>query len=394
MLNDIHNSAANDARTISDPQTSVTSGRPDIPDHPNIAAHADTSIHPGASGHSRGSGNPFPGPEGPDSGLEKPDWIDDLIHARLPEAEAKRLLLALTPDQITAGLFAQLVTSMRQTVVPIPTLETPVMDCCGTGGSGLPHYNTSTTVAFVLAAGGVKVVKFGNRAASSKSGSFDFLEALGLPSESVLERLPETLEKTGLAFLYAPQCYPGLAPLAKLRREVQTRTVFNFLGPLLNPVKPAYRLLGVSHPDMQALMAAYLADHHPHQRTWLVYGMEDQAGLDEITPRGETRLLEVSEGTVERKTLSYRFNGEVDLNCAHTPEDNLAIFRALTDGQDTHSLYYRMVCLNAGAGFVVAGKTACLETGIEMAEELLAYGKVKETLSRCRKVYGEGLAGE
>ncbi|HEY9686923.1 MAG TPA: anthranilate phosphoribosyltransferase [Coleofasciculaceae cyanobacterium] len=370
MLDDIHNSSIDDA------------------DATNIYGY------PGVSCRAPEREKPFPSIEGQSEYSENPDWIDDLIHSRLPEAEAKRLLLALTPDKITAGLFSQLVTSMLRTVVPVPTLETPVMDCCGTGGSGLPHYNTSTTVVFVLAAGGVKVVKFGNRAASSKSGSFDFLEALGLPSECELERLPETLEKTGLAFLYAPQCYPALAPLARLRREVQTRTVFNFLGPLLNPVKPAYRLLGVSHPDMQSLMADYLAEQQPHQRAWLVYGMEGQAGLDEITPQGETRLLEVSEGRVQRKTLTYRFDGEVDLNRAHTPEDNLAIFRALIEGQDMHSIYYRMVCLNAGAGLHIAGRTACLETGVQMAEELLAYGKVKETVSRCRKIYGGRNAGD
>lgn len=329
----------------------------------------------------------------PDNSM-KPDLdrLDDLIHLRMPEDQVRQMLLELAPDKVTPEILAQLLDLMSRTVVSLPELEGGLMDCCGTGGSGLAHYNTSTTVAFVLAAGGLKVVKFGNRAASSKSGSFDFLEAIGIPAENNLEKLPEILAQTGLVFLYAPQCYPALAPLAKLRRELGIRTVFNFLGPLLNPVKPAYRLLGVSHPGMQNLMAEYLAGQTETKRAWLVHGLGEQSGLDEVAVHGDTRLLEVAESEVREKTLSHRFDGMLSMDCEYTAADNYRIFRALLDGSDTGSVCYRMVCLNAGSGFYVAGKADSPEAGVKLAEELLAEGKVKETVTLCRKVMAGGAA--
>lgn len=319
--------------------------------------------------------------------------IEDLLHLRMSEAEAQSWLLRLTPEQVTPEIFRQFVEAIGQTGLTIPAIPQPVMDCCGTGGSGLSHFNTSTTVSFVLAAGGVPVVKFGNRAISSQSGSFDFLETLGFPAEVALERTPDILASCGLVFLYAPQCYPLLQPFNQLRRRLGVRTIFNYLGPLLNPVQPAYRVLGVSHAGMQTLIATYLTDSAPAlQKAWVVHSNhlnaeEPAIGLDELACHGRTSVHEIQtqsrrELHVDRPNAIPRMNVPV-----HEPAHNVRIFNALLSGEDTQSPYYQMVCLNAGAGFYVAGHTPTLEDGERMAQELLALGKVRETFDQCRRAY-------
>jgi anthranilate phosphoribosyltransferase len=260
-----------------------------------------------------------------------------------------------------------------------------LMDCCGTGGSGLPHYNTSTTVAFVLAAAGIKTIKFGNRAASSQSGSFDFLEALGVPFGLPLEKLIEITEFSGLAFLFAPQVYPALAKFQALRKSVGRRTVFNFLGPLLNPLRPAYRLTGVSDAKMQRQMASYLAEH-PVNRTqaWLV---RSEDGLDEFSLKAPNLYLSVRGNQIQEHSWvdpPAQSGPALTFSC---PSENVRYFHALVCGEDTRSEVYRMVCLNAAAGLVVAGQADSIATGREIVVDLLAKGAVRETFARCRRAY-------
>lgn len=322
--------------------------------------------------------------------------LEDLIHLRMPEDEARQWLLRLTPEQVTSSLLKQLIQTVQQTALAMPDLSGPLMDCCGTGGSGISHFNTSTTVSFVLASGGVRVVKFGNRAMSSQSGSFDFLESLGFPPEINPEHLPQLLERSNLAFLYAPQCYPCLAPFNQLRKALGVRTIFNFIGPLLNPVKPSHRILGVSHIGMQNLLAQYLTESSPEtQKAWVVHSpfentaTQPSSGLDEIACEGRTRILEV-ESSKFRETLIARPSLGIQLNpIAHQPEENVGIFRQLISGDDQHSTYYQMVCLNAGAGLHVAGQAASLEDGIALAKELLGSHKVQKTFEACRRAYDD-----
>lgn len=314
--------------------------------------------------------------------------ISDLIHLKIPEADARELLTQLTPDRISVQLLHQLIQAIRQTAVHVPAISEKVLDCCGTGGSGQAHFNTSTSIAFVLAAGGVPVVKFGNRAMSSQSGSFDFLEQLGFPAQGPLEATPQLLDECGLAFLYAPQCYPALAPFNQLRKSMKLCTVFNFLGPLLNPVEPAYRLLGISHSRMQHIMAEYLKQHQPNlERAFLVHApLQNELGLDELSVSGTTHILDL-EGEIVHKELVQLCEAPGTLFDSHTPEQNVGIFNALIQGDMTQSVYHQMLCLNAGAGFAVAGKSVCIDDGVAYAAELLMHGKVQETLERCRRAY-------
>jgi anthranilate phosphoribosyltransferase len=302
----------------------------------------------------------------------------------MPEADALAMLARLTPDQVTLPLLQDALACVREAALPLVLPDIPVLDCCGTGGSGLSHFNTSTTVAFVLAAAGVPVVKFGNRGFSSACGSFDLLEQIGIPHQISLNRIPDILDAGKLVFLFAPACYPALAPFNRLRRTLKTRTLFNFLGPLLNPVQPAYRLLGVSHPGMQDMMAQHLRQEETAQTAWLVHGLN---GLDEIALHAPTRVLAVQGNALEEKLLPQSHEMDPFLPQEHRPEDNVAIFNHLVAGEDCESVYYHMVCRNAAAGLVVSGHAETLDGALPEVEALLKSGAVANTVERCRRAH-------
>ncbi len=321
------------------------------------------------------------------------DTLRDLLLMRIPEDEAKERLIALTPDALPDDaidkLLSEAVALVRESAVPFPSINRPVLDCCGTGGSGLPHFNTSTTVAFVLAAAGVPVVKFGNRGMSSKSGSFDFLEGLGLPVEVSLERVPEILDAANVVFVFAPQCFPQLGRFNALRRSLRVRTLFNFMGPLLNPANPAFRVLGVSDARMQSVMATYLAREQSTRRAMVVRA---ESGMDELDAVGATGVMVVADGSVTQQHVPP----EAICQGATPPEEtldvstNLEIFEQLVTGTDTTSWFFHTVCWNAAAGLKTFGVVETMADGRSLAAELLSQGKVAETLSECRRAYANG----
>lgn len=328
--------------------------------------------------------------------------LEALLTIKMSDTEASQRLERLSLDALKSSLnkegmrrlMADCITIMHQQAVSLPDLSTDkVLDCCGTGGSGLSHYNTSTSVAFVLASGGVPVVKFGNRAITSASGSFDFLEGLGIPHDVPLERLNELLAEAGIAFLFAPQCYPSLGRFNTLRKTLGIRTIFNYLGPLLNPVSPQYRLLGVSDPTMQALMADHLASDGNTQQALVVRGeVPEGHRLDEFSCHGKTIAYEVKPNQVQQRLFNAEFLGESPFNQNESlsVKDNLAIFNRMLTGEDTTSYYFRMVCLNAGAGFLLAGKADSLPEGVQLAQTLLKDKAVADTVAQCRRIYGHG----
>lgn len=321
---------------------------------------------------------------GQKAGIIPREQIQALIRMQLPEAEALELLSQLNPDAVTLEILEDALACMQESVVPVNRPEVPVLDCCGTGGSGLSHFNTSTTVALVLAAGGVPVVKFGNRGFTSASGSFDLLEQLGIGQQLDPQRVPEAVQACGVAFLFAPTCYPHLAEFSKLRKQLKQRTLFNFLGPLLNPVQPAFRVLGISHAGMQELMAQHLEKSKYTEHAWLAHGAD---GLDEIAVHGPTQVIHIQRNQSHQSELIPP-GAYCELPTGnHPPEANLAILNRLLNGTDDHSPYYQMVCLNAAAGFVVAGRTTSLEDGLKEAQNLLKNGTVLRTLEQCKTAH-------
>jgi anthranilate phosphoribosyltransferase len=329
---------------------------------------------------------------------ETPDRCNDLpltalLAGQLDEPTALATLQRLAVPHLNTTVLAQVWHTLMAMAPTLPPLPHPVMDCCGTGGSGLPHFNTSTCVAFVLAAAGVPVVKFGNRAATSASGSFDFLEALGLPATTwPVDQLADRLAAGGgLVFLSAAQVFPGLVGLGPLRKQLGQPTAFNVLGPLLNPVRPAYRLMGLSKGELLPWLAPLAAGYPGHRQTLMVTGHN---GLDEVTLDGPTvgRLITTpSQGGTKEMPWTYSPATAKGLtvpvaNGDGSAQANVARFTAMMTGTDTSSAEYHLVCLNAGVGLWIRGLSASVADGVTVAQAQFASGAVAAQLDQVRRV--------
>ncbi|PWT96151.1 MAG: anthranilate phosphoribosyltransferase [Candidatus Melainabacteria bacterium] len=317
------------------------------------------------------------------------ETISQLLNSELSTAAACEYVRHLGSVDPTADVLREAVQIIAkfadveavQAVQDIPGL----MDCCGTGGSGLPHFNTSTAVAFVLAAAGVKVAKFGNRSSTSLSGSFDLLEALGLPCVLPPACFAEIVEETNLAFLFVQQFYPVLKKLVPIRQIVGARTLFNLVGPLLNPARPQFRLLGVPHRSEQRAIANYLEAENYCRRAFVV---SSQAGLDELDPKDASTVLDVKQGSTREITIGPNVRQIGKPLAKLSTETNLRIFKAIVHNQMDEFSYYRaLVCLNAGAGLYIVNKVQSVEEGLSRAEELISSGAVLDKFEQCRKVY-------
>jgi anthranilate phosphoribosyltransferase len=308
--------------------------------------------------------------------------LEDILELRLPDEQLQQALIDLNPEVLTTEEL-QLVVDCVQARCSGPDLSplgVDALDCSGTGGSGISHFNTSTAAAFVLASGGVRVAKFGNRAASSQSGSFDFLEALGLGFSS--EGIRQSLETRSIAFLFAPDFYPFLSRLAPHRKAVGARgfrTVFNFIGPLLNPVRPSRRLLGVSDMHMHELLAEYLALPGRTVASMVVTGFNR---LDEIDAAGPSLISEIKDGQCRKH--EHQVDADSYPSFDSTPTSNAEMFLRMVQGQDLSSVHFKGVCLNAGAGFYLAGKAATLAQGAELAGQLFRTGQVEQKIEELR----------
>jgi anthranilate phosphoribosyltransferase len=315
------------------------------------------------------------------------EMIFDLTSAKLPEHVAAEHLRALTVDHLTVDIVREFVNVVKESIhTPILEHSRPsiIMDCCGTGGSGVSPFNTSTAVAFVLAAQGINIAKFGNRAITSLSGSFDFLDALGIPIVNDTDALEEIFSKTHLVFLYAPNFYPSFSKLAPLRKALGTKTIFNFIGPLLNPANPNIRLLGTPHARMQRLLAEYLT--HDDQISCVVRA---DSGLDEIDPNAFNLLLYGKYGKIEERSLNNADAGDSP-SSALTASENANMFLTLCENFDNAPSYFqRLVVLNSAIGLELAGAAPSIETGKNMTCDLLRSGQVKEKLEQVRDAYAK-----
>lgn len=247
-----------------------------------------------------------------------------------------------------------------------------VMDIVGTGGDGAKSFNISTTAAFVLAAGGIKVAKHGNRAASSKSGTADCLEALGINIVQEPERCAELLKEVGLCFLFAQKYHTSMKYVGPIRRELGIRTVFNILGPLTNPAAPTMQLLGVYDESLVEPLAKVMASLGV-RRGLVAYGQDK---LDEISLSAPTTLCEVKEGyyksfTITPEEFGFTRCAKSDL-VGGTPEENAAITREILSGGAGPKR--STVLMNAGAGLYIGEKAESIAAGIRLAESLIDSG--------------------
>lgn len=303
-------------------------------------------------------------------------------------AETNRLL---NHESISGLITAARASSSISKTLQVQLVEygRKVMDCSGTGGSGMPHFNTSTSSAFVMAAAGLKVAKFGGRAASSKSGSFDFLEGLGFSTAIPHESIVDVLENCGLAFILAAGVYPQLMKLAPLRKKLGRPTVLNYIGPLLNPLCPSYRLMGISSDPIRVLLAELLSKSADDSEVLLVTG---NGRMDEFDPFGINRVSSIKNGVLSELELSFaselgNLKSGFDESKVLDANENVRIFGGIVDGEDSRSIFYQTLVLNSAAGLMVGGVAESIADGISMAKKLIASGAVAAKLEQCRRNY-------
>ena len=272
--------------------------------------------------------------------------------------------------------------AMRSLATPVPHPGMEVMEIVGTGGDGAHSFNISTTSAVVVAAAGVKVAKHGNRAASSLCGTADCLEALGVNINQTPEKALEMLEKTNFCFLFAQKYHAAMRFVGPIRKELGFRTVFNILGPLTNPAKPEYFLLGVYDEYLVEPLAKVLASLGV-KRAAVVYGQER---LDEISPVGPTTICELRDGyyrtTVIRPEDFGMTSGNKEELVGGVPEVNAQITLDILSGK-TQGTRRNAVLLNAGTALFTAGRAETIADGIQLAAQMIDSGKAMETLEKC-----------
>lgn len=281
---------------------------------------------------------------------------------------------AETTDEI-AGCAA----AMRAHAVKVET-GMELFEIVGTGGDNASSFNISTTSALVAAAGGMKVAKHGNRAASSKCGTADCLEALGVNIYQSPKRCVELLRDVGMCFFFAQKYHTSMKYVGAIRKELGFRTVFNILGPLTNPGTPSMQLLGVYDEYLAAPLAQVLIQLGV-RRGMVVYGRDK---LDEISMSAPTAVCEIRDGWFKSSVIAPEDFGfaqctKEDLK-GGTPEENAAITREILQGMPGHKR--NAVLMNAGAALYIGGKADSMQDGIHLAAEIIDSGKAMETLNR------------
>lgn len=304
-------------------------------------------------------------------------WLTEAI----PPVLSGAILAAIQAKGVSASELAGMAQVLQSQSVGVATpdsLPVPLIDTCGTGGDGASTFNISTAVAFVAAAGGLAVAKHGNRAASSKVGSADVLEALGVNLGAAPERIRDALTEVGITFLFAPGWHPAMKSVVPLRKTLKVRTVFNLLGPLVNPLRLTGQVMGVFDPSLVTIVAEALR-LLGRSEAIVLHGRErlDEAGLADVTD-----LAVVSGGQVEAFTLD-----PVSLGLTAAPtqalqggerHENAEILRNVLQGKGTQA-QQDVVALNAAlalkvGGVIHASEPAAYRQGIDLARDILASG--------------------
>ena len=302
--------------------------------------------------------------------------MDEIMSGQATPVQMSAYLTALalkgeTIDEITASAAG-----MRAHCIKL-LHNLDVLEIVGTGGDGSNSFNISTTSSLVIAAGGVPVAKHGNRAASSKSGAADVLEALGVKITLTPERSAEILKKINICFLFAQNYHIAMKYVAPIRKELGIRTVFNILGPLSNPAGANMELMGVYDQSLVEPLAQVMANLGVN-RGMVVYG---QDSLDEISMCAPTSVCEIRDGKFTSYEITPEQFGyercEKGALTGGTPAENAEITKAILKGEEKGPKR-QAVCLNAGAALYIAGKAASIEEGVKLAESLIDSGALKK----------------
>lgn len=309
---------------------------------------------------------------------EMAQMITDIFSGNITDAQIGAFMAALSTKGETFEELAGAAQAMRRKAQRVQVSASTVVDTCGTGGDGGGTFNISTTTAFVVAGCGVSVAKHGNRSISSRCGSADLLEALGVRIDLEPELVEEAVSEIGIGFMFAPVFHGAMKYAANARKEVGIRSIFNMLGPLTNPAAANCQLLGVFAPELTEMFAGALK-LLGSKRAVVVHGHD---GLDEISVCAPTRVAELRDGLIHTYDIApERFFGrlsEPEELLGGDPETNAAITKSiLTGGKGAKR---DIILLNAAAALTAAGKAEKLNDGIRLAENAIDSGAAMEKL--------------
>ena len=321
-----------------------------------------------------------------DLSADEASWaMGAIMDAGVGDAEIAALLMGLAMKGERPAELVGLARAMRDRAVTVPGVEGPFVDLCGTGGDSAGTVNISTMASLVVAACGVRVAKHGNRSVSSRCGSADLFDALGVPSASAPEAVARMLRGAGIGFLFAPVFHPSMRHAAPVRKALGLRTAFNLLGPLTNPLRPSRQLVGVPRPELTELLARTL-QLLGSQRAWVVHGAD---GLDEISTTGYTKVSECRDGAVNTfyiHPLDYGLPvAKPESLVGGDAEANARVAQAVLDG--TLGPHRDVVLLNAGAALFLAGATTSIGQGIADASAAIDSGRARDVLG-CMRAAG------
>ena len=309
----------------------------------------------------------------------------EVMAGRASTIQMAGLLVALRTKGEAAAEVAGGVRALREAMVPVEADDPDALvDTCGTGGGGLTTFNISTAAAILAAGLGVRIAKHGNRSFTSKCGSADVLEALGVDIELSPGDMADVLADAGIVFMFAPLLHPAMRHVAPVRRELGMPTIMNLLGPLTNPAGARRQVVGVTDPGLLDLVAGALLELG-HHRALVVHG---QPGLDELSPLGTTDVAEVADGAVRRYAVAPGDFGWAGFDARDLaggdPDHNARVILEVFGGERRDAAR-AAVTLNAGAALYVAGRAGSLADGVERAERGIDEGAGLEGLERLRQ---------
>ncbi|OHW63212.1 anthranilate phosphoribosyltransferase [Andreesenia angusta] len=308
-----------------------------------------------------------------------------MMKGELTESQISAILIALkmrgeTPEEISGFVLA-----MREHAVRV-AVDSYAIDTCGTGGDGKNTFNISTLVAIIASAGGVPVLKHGNKSVSSKSGSADVLREIGFDIEMTREEAEECFKQNDMAFLFAPNYHKSMKNVAGVRGELGIRTVFNILGPLINPAEVKGQVLGVFDPKLTGIMADVLK-RTGTERAMIVHGSD---GLDEITITGKTIVSELKDGEIINYEIDPRDYGiafsPIESVVGGEAAENAGIMRSVLSGEQGPKR--DIVLLNSAAALYIGKAAKDFGEGIEFAREIIDSGAAMEKLEKLIKYSG------
>jgi len=306
-----------------------------------------------------------------------------LIDGQLNDAEAGSFLLAATKEPVTGSRLAFAAKALRERMVLIDYPQ-PLLDTCGTGGDQQSTMNISTAASFVLAGAGVKIAKHGNRAVSSSSGSSDVLSALGIIADLPMEGIVACLETANLGFIFAPRFHPRLKALAPVRKQIGAPTIFNLLGPLCNPARVCWQVLGVGKRESLRPMAEALVQMNV-KRAAVVHG---EPGLDEVSLQGETHVCLIQGSNITDQVwtpadFGYQTLSIDSIRCKDAVESARNIETMLKNEDQPCRPW---VLANVAVGLLIADQVKTLRDGVQRAEEVVRSGLAFLKLEQLRLV--------